>query len=77
MTFNPTRRQVLAGGATITTTVALGGIHPAFANADRTKITVRVEKDLSNLDPATFAGPYDHPRQCPRSRAPPQGCIFC
>ncbi len=59
MTFNPTRRQVLLGGASITTVVALGGIHPAFANADHTKITVRVEKDLSNLDPANRSGPID------------------
>jgi peptide/nickel transport system substrate-binding protein len=49
MTFNPTRRQVLVGGASLATIVALGGVHPAFAGADRTKITVRVEKDLSNL----------------------------
>lgn len=59
MTFNPTRRQVLVGGASIATIVALGAVHPAFAGADRTKITVRVEKDLSNLDPANRSGPID------------------
>ncbi len=59
MTFNPTRRQVLLGGASIATVVALGGIHPAFAAEDHTKITVRVEKDLSNLDPANRSGPVD------------------
>ena len=59
MTLNSTRRQFLAGGATIATVVAFGGISPAFANADRTKITVRVEKDLVNLDPANRSGPID------------------
>ncbi|WP_411036016.1 ABC transporter substrate-binding protein [Shinella sp. BYT-45] len=59
MTFNPTRRQVLIGGASIAMAAALGGVHPAFANADRTRIVVRVEKDLSNLDPANRSGPVD------------------
>ncbi len=59
MTFNPTRRQVLLSGASIATVVALGGIHPAFAAEDRSKITVRVEKDLANLDPANRSGPVD------------------
>lgn len=59
MTFTPTRRQVLVGGASIATLVALGGVHPAFADADRTKIVVRVDKDLSNLDPANRSGPVD------------------
>ncbi|MDP9634970.1 ABC transporter substrate-binding protein [Ensifer sp. 1H6] len=59
MTFHPTRRQVLIGGASIATVVALGGVHPAFANTDRTKITVRIDKDLSNLDPAHRSGPVD------------------
>ncbi|MDQ0322011.1 peptide/nickel transport system substrate-binding protein [Pararhizobium capsulatum DSM 1112] len=59
MTFNPTRRQVLVGGASIATIVAFGGVHPAVANEDRTKIAVRVEKDLSNLDPANRSGPVD------------------
>ncbi len=59
MTFNPTRRQVLLAGASIATVVALGGIHPAYASEDHTKITVRVEKDLSNLDPANRSGPID------------------
>ncbi|MCL6709458.1 ABC transporter substrate-binding protein [Pseudomonas sp. R2.Fl] len=59
MTFNPTRRQVLVGGVSLTTVVALGGVHPAFANADRTRIVVRVDKDLVNLDPANRSGPVD------------------
>ncbi len=59
MPFDPTRRQILVGGASLAAAVALGGIHPAFANADRPKIVVRVEKDLSNLDPANRSGPVD------------------
>ncbi|MDK4743008.1 ABC transporter substrate-binding protein [Rhizobium sp. CNPSo 3464] len=59
MTFKTTRRQLLVGGTSIVTVVALGGIHPAFASADRSKIVVRVEKDLVNLDPANRSGPID------------------
>ncbi|MGV3549395.1 ABC transporter substrate-binding protein [Rhizobium sp.] len=59
MVFNPTRRQFLLTGASIATVVSLGGINPAFAAADRTKITVRVETDLVNLDPANRSGPVD------------------
>jgi peptide/nickel transport system substrate-binding protein len=59
MTFVTTRRQVLVSSASIATVAALGGIHPAFAAADRSKIVVRVEKDLSNLDPANRSGPLD------------------
>ncbi|ANL31864.1 dipeptide/oligopeptide ABC transporter substrate-binding protein (plasmid) [Rhizobium phaseoli] len=59
MTFISTRRQLLVGGASIATVVALGGVHPAFASADRSKIVVRVEKDLVNLDPANRSGPVD------------------
>lgn len=33
MVFNPTRRPVLLGGASIATVVALGGMYPAFAAA--------------------------------------------
>ncbi|OBZ94620.1 ABC transporter substrate-binding protein [Pararhizobium polonicum] len=59
MTLNITRRQALLGGASIAAAVALGGVHPAFAAADRTKIVVRVDKDLVNLDPANRSGPVD------------------
>lgn len=60
MSFDPTRRQVLIGGASLAAAITLGGgFNPAFANADRSKIVVRVEKDLSNLDPANRAGPVD------------------
>jgi len=59
LTFNTTRRQVLVGGASIAGLVAFGGVHPVFANADRSRIVVRVEKDLSNLDPANRSGPID------------------
>ncbi len=59
MTLNITRRQALLGGASIAAVVALGGVHPAFAGADRTKIVVRVDKDLVNLDPANRSGPVD------------------
>ncbi len=59
MKFEPTRRQVLIGGASLATVVAFGGSHPAFAASDRTRIIVRVEKDLSNLDPANRSGPID------------------
>ncbi|WP_040142676.1 ABC transporter substrate-binding protein [Rhizobium etli] len=59
MTFISTRRQLLVSGASIATVVALGGVHPAFASADRSKIVVRVEKDLVNLDPANRSGPID------------------
>lgn len=59
MTFNTTRRQLLFSGVSIATVVALGGISPVFAAADRSKITVRVEKDLVNLDPANRSGPVD------------------
>ncbi len=59
MTFNPTRRQALVGGISLATVVALGGVHPAFAGADRTRIVVRIDKDLVNLDPANRSGPVD------------------
>ncbi len=59
MSFKSTRRQVLFGGASIAAIVALGGASPAFSGSDRNKIVVRVEKDLSNLDPANRSGPVD------------------
>ncbi|MGN7962852.1 ABC transporter substrate-binding protein [Brucella sp. 22210] len=59
MSFDPTRRQILVGSASLAAAVALGSVHPAFANTDRSKIVVRVEKDLSNLDPANRSGPVD------------------
>lgn len=59
MTLTLTRRQALFGGISIATVVALGGVHPALAAADRSKIVVRVDKDLANLDPANRSGPVD------------------
>src|SRR4051812_35570405 len=59
MIINATRRQVLLAGGSIAAIAALGGIEPAFAAADRSKITVRVETDLVNLDPANRSGPVD------------------
>lgn len=58
MTFSPTRRSVLQGGAGLIGLAAFGALTPAYGQ-DKTSITVRIDQDLSNLDPANRTGPVD------------------
>lgn len=58
MSITIDRRTFLAGTATAALTAAWGG--PALAQqGPRDKITVRIDRDLANLDPAYRTGPWD------------------
>jgi hypothetical protein len=59
MSYAPTRRQILQGGSALLAAATLGLIRPNAAFAAHDKITVRVERDLGNLDPANRTGPLD------------------
>ena len=63
MSYAPTRRQILQGGSALLAAATLGLIRPNSAFAAHDKITVRVERDLGNLDPANRTGPLDKNRQ--------------
>src|SRR5262249_42970724 len=56
---SPYRRQALAGGAAFLAATTMGLIRPKLALGARSKIVVRVERDLQNLDPGNRAGPVD------------------
>ena len=55
------RRQVLAGTAatSLVGSVAAGQNAEAQGAGPRTSITVRIDRDLANLDPAQRTGPWD------------------
>ena len=59
MSFTLSRRQVLAGGSAVLAAATMGVIRPKSALAAHSKIVVRVERDLANLDPANRTGPID------------------
>jgi peptide/nickel transport system substrate-binding protein len=59
MSYAPTRRQILQGGSALLAAATLGLVRPNTAFAAHDKITVRVERDLGNLDPANRTGPLD------------------
>ena len=59
MSYAPTRRQILQGGSALLAAATLGLIRPNAAFAAHDKITVRLERDLGNLDPANRTGPPD------------------
>jgi peptide/nickel transport system substrate-binding protein len=59
MSFTLSRRQILAGGSAVLGAATMGLIRPISAFAAHSKIAVRVERDLANLDPANRTGPVD------------------
>jgi peptide/nickel transport system substrate-binding protein len=59
MSFDLTRRHVLTGGSATLAAATMGLIRPISAAAAHSKVVVRVERDLANLDPANRTGPID------------------
>jgi peptide/nickel transport system substrate-binding protein len=59
MSFILSRRQVLAGGSAVLAAVTTGLIRPKFASAAHSRIVLRVERDLGNLDPGNRSGPVE------------------
>jgi peptide/nickel transport system substrate-binding protein len=61
MPIKMNRRQVLAGTAAtgLVGSVAAGTDAEAQGSGPRTTITVRIDRDLANLDPAQRTGPWD------------------
>jgi peptide/nickel transport system substrate-binding protein len=59
MSFTLSRRQILAGGSAVLAAATMGLIRPKSALATHSKIVVRVERDLANLDPGNRTGPID------------------
>jgi len=53
------RRGILAGGSAALAAATMGLIRPRPTHAARSRIIVRVERDLANLDPANRTGPID------------------
>lgn len=54
-----TRRQALAGGSALLVAATTGLLRPRTSFAAADSITIRVEEDLSSLDPANRTGPID------------------
>jgi peptide/nickel transport system substrate-binding protein len=59
MTLPLNRRQALVGGSALLAAATTGLLRPRSANAADDAITIRIEEDLSNLDPANRTGPID------------------
>lgn len=59
MPHSVNRRYFLAGSGSLLALAAAGVPYPVFAATDRARIVVRIEQDLSNLDPANRTGPVD------------------
>ncbi|GLS18861.1 ABC transporter substrate-binding protein [Labrys miyagiensis] len=61
MSYELSRRHVLTGGLSVLAAATLGLPHPALAAAaGKDSIVVRMETDLTNLDPANRTGPIDN-----------------
>ena len=59
MSIALSRRQSLVGGSAVLAAVITGLIRPKSASAAHSRIVLRIERDLGNLDPGNRSGPVE------------------